>query len=259
MSRRAVFADKRRNRFIMWRPLVVVVSWFLASIAADIAIAAQDQTLPSAGLTKVDVSIYPWSSIAKLNNSVGGSCTAAVIEQDKVLTAAHCLFNRRTSRFLPASALHLLFGYEQGRFFLHALVGSYTRGSADDVQPNIATLSSDWAVLTLTAPLPDGIRPLQLVDHLPAAGSGLMMGGYARRRLYFMTADTNCRLLGEVPGSLLLTHNCQAAQGSSGAPLLLMEGDVAVIVGVQVAIGHHSGTDVMLAVSAPSIAEGQLH
>ena len=74
-----------------------------------------------------------------------------------------------------------------------------------------------------------------------------------------MTADQNCELLGEVPGSFLLAHTCHGAQGSSGAPLVLMDDESAVIVGIQVATGHRNGTDVMLAISAPSIAERQLH
>ena len=49
-------------------------------------------------LPEADVSAYPWSAIGKLNNGVGGSCTAAVIEQDLALIAAHCIFNRRTAR-----------------------------------------------------------------------------------------------------------------------------------------------------------------
>jgi len=83
------------------------------------ATATEAQTSSSADLTEVDISSYPWSSIAKLNHSVGGSCTAVAIEQDRVLTAAHCVFNRRTSRFLPPSSHHVLFGYERGKYAVH--------------------------------------------------------------------------------------------------------------------------------------------
>jgi hypothetical protein len=85
------------------------------------------------------------------------------------------------------------------------------------------------------------------------------MGSYARGRLHVMTADENCELLGKVPGSFLLAHTCHGAQGSSGAPLVLMDDESAVMVGIQVATGRRNGTDVMLAISAPSIAERQLH
>ena len=205
-------------------------------------------------LSTVDISVYPWSSIGKLNNSVGGACTAAVIEPDKVLTAAHCIFNRRTNHFLLPSSLHILLGYERGEYALHALVGGYTIGPAYDPAREAATVSSDWVVLNLIEPLPSKIRPLKLVDQVPPQGSSLMIGSYARDRLHLMTAD-KCQLLATLPRIPLLWHSCQVGLGSSGAPLLMMKGDAIVIVGMQVAIGRRpDGADVPLAVSAPSIA-----
>jgi protease YdgD len=79
-------------------------------------------------LSEVDVFAYPWSAIGKLNNSVGGSCTCTAVKQDLVLTAAHCIFNRRTGRFLQPSSLHLLFGYRRGEYAMHARVAEYTLG-----------------------------------------------------------------------------------------------------------------------------------
>jgi protease YdgD len=214
--------------------------------------AAEDNSASS--LSTVDVSVYPWSSIGKLNNSVGGACTAAVVEQDKVLTAAHCIFNRRTNHFLLPSSLHILLGYERGEYALHALVGSYTVGPGYDPAREAATLRSDWVVLNLIEPLPSKIRPLQLVDQIPPQGSSLMIGSYARDRLHLMTVD-KCQLLATLPGTPLLWHSCQVGLGSSGAPLLMMKGEAAIIVGIQVVIGRRrDGAAVPLAVSAPSIA-----
>lgn len=219
------------------------------------AAAAAAQTEDGPNLAEVDIAAYPWSSIAKLNNSVGGSCTAVAIEQNAVLTAAHCIFNRRTNRFLIPGSLHVLLGYEQGKYAVHALVASYTIGSGYDPSRELVTASSDWAILKLVEPLPGEIRPLKFVDRIPAPGCHLMIGGYALRRLHIMTADMNCQLLGQVPGSPLIEHNCRVAQGSSGAPLLIMEVGSAAIIGLQVAVGRRNGAVIMLAVSAPSIVD----
>jgi protease YdgD len=235
----------------MWRTLFLALlySWLIGAIAAEA------QTPTSTDLTNVNVSAYPWSSIAKLNNSVGGSCTAVAIDEDTVLTAAHCIFNRRTNRFLPPSALHLLFGYERGQYVTHGLVNSYVVGPGYDPTKEFATISSDWAILKLAQSLPNTVQPLQFVDRMPTAGSSLVIASYAGKRLHVMTADTNCQLLSELPGSKLIEHNCKEARGSSGAPLLVMEHESALIVGIQVAIGRHNGADVMLAISAPSISD----
>jgi len=219
------------------------------------AFAAEAQTAVGPDLAEVDVSSYPWSSIAKLNNSVGGSCTAVAIEQDQVLTAAHCIFNRRTNRFLPSSSLHVLLSYERGKYAVHALVGSYTIGPGYDPSRELATASSDWAVLQLVEPLPDEIRPLKFVDRLASPGSQLTMGSYAVSRLHVMTADMHCRLVGQAPGSALFEHTCHVAQGSSGAPLLMIKDGNAFIMGLQIAIGRRNGADAMLAVSGRNIAD----
>ena len=48
-----------------------------------------------------------------------------------------------------------------------------------------------------------------------------------------MTADQNCELLGEVPRSFRAAHTRHGAQGSSGAPLVLMDDESAVIIGIK--------------------------
>ena len=73
----------------------------------------------------VDADVFPWSSVGKIYNSARSSCTGSVIAPDKVLTAAHCLFNRATVRFLQPDALHFLLGYKGGEYRSHARVASY--------------------------------------------------------------------------------------------------------------------------------------
>jgi protease YdgD len=180
-------------------------------------------------------------------------------EQNAVLTAADCIFNRRTNRFLLPSSLHVLLGYERGKYAVHALVGSYTIGPGYDPASELATASSDWALLQLLEPLPDNIRPLKFVDRLPSPGSQLMLASYALSRLHIMTADMNCQLVGQVRGSALFEHTCRVTQGSSGAPLVMMKDGSAVIMGLQIAVGRRNGADIMLAVAAPSIMDNLLH
>src|SRR5947209_8917489 len=62
----------------------------------------------------VDIASPPWSAVGKLYNGIGGGCTAVAIGKDEVLTAAHCLFNHRTGRFLSSDSLHFLLGLERG-------------------------------------------------------------------------------------------------------------------------------------------------
>lgn len=216
--------------------------------------AAQAQTLSGPHSPQMDISAYPWSAIGKLSNSVGGSCTGVAIRKSEVLSAAHCIFNRRTGKFLHPSSLHVLFGYERGDYKVHARVARYTIGPGYDPAKKIESIASDWALLTLTEPLPADVKPLQLGDRVPAAGTPLRTAGYGRGRSHILTGDQDCQVLSTPPGPDLIAHDCRVAKGTSGAPLLVTEGDAAIVVGIQVATGRRNGSVVGLAVPAPSIS-----
>lgn len=201
----------------------------------------------------VDANAYPWSSIGKLFNSVGGSCTGAVIAPDKVLTAAHCLYAFRTRRFLPPDAIHFLLGYARGEYNIHARVASYRLGPGYDPAAERTTAAQDWAILDLAEPLLAATRPLRPFPDSPAPKTRIMVGGFARDRAYVMTADTECQVLGPVPGNLI-SHDCLIGPGDSGAPLLVKSeaGEVRYL-GVAVGIWHLGKGQVGIA--APVAAE----
>src|SRR3954452_17045256 len=94
----------------------------------------------------VDELRYPWSSIGKLYNETGGSCSGVVIARDKILTAAHCVFNNRARQFIPAAALHFLVGYRTGSYAAHARVAFYEFGNGFDPLRYSETSDGDWAV-----------------------------------------------------------------------------------------------------------------
>ena len=200
----------------------------------------------------VDANAYPWSSIGKLFNSVGGSCTGAVIARDKVLTAAHCLYAFRTHRFLPPEAVHFLLGYERGDYRTHARVARYRFGSGYDPAAERTTAASDWAVLELAEPLPSSARPLRPSAEAAAPKTRIMVGGFARDRAYLMTADQDCQVLGPVAGKLI-THDCVIAPGDSGAPLLgtTKAGEVRIL-GVAVGIWRIGEGQVGIAATPPA-------
>ena len=233
---------KLRIHVYLGIPLSALLYVFVISNAAF----GQDQTV-------ADMAAYPWSSIGKLNNSVGGACTGAVIDRLRVLTAAHCLFNRRTARFLPASALHFLLGYERGTYSVHALVADYSMGAGYDPKNETTTLSSDWSILRLAEPLPATIRPLQVAGTIPEPATELLMGSYAARRLHLMTEVSGCRLLGFSQHRDLILHNCAAGFGSSGAPLLMLSEQGYVVVGLQVAFEKRGNSNIMIAIPTANI------
>jgi protease YdgD len=239
------------------RGLLLCASFTVGMLVAAPAMASAS-AIPSLGAHRQDVdeSRYPWSAIGKLYNETGGSCSGVAIAANKVLTAAHCVFNFRSQRFIPANALHFLLGYRSGRYAMHARVASYEIGPGFDPLRYDATSDADWAILTVTENLPADIVPLRLSHSVEPSGTKAVIAGYPQDRAHAMTADSDCELREEIDGGRLLLHTCRGVGGYSGAPILVKAGGNEVqIAGIQIARFKSGGSDKMLAVTAQSIGQ----
>ena len=62
---------------------------------------------------RVDPDAVPWRAIGKLqavSENFRETCSGTLVGWALVLSAAHCLFNRRTGREFPPGAVHFLIG-----------------------------------------------------------------------------------------------------------------------------------------------------
>ena len=160
----------------------------------------------------VDEQSYPWSAIGKLFTEGGGECSGVLISRDKVLTAAHCLFNYRTGRFVRAEALHFLVGYRTGRYAAHARIAHYEIGRGVNPLRYEQTSDADWAVLTVTERLPAAIEPLRLRRELAPSGTKAVLVGYPQDRAFAMTADCDCELREKIGAGRLFCTPAEASR-----------------------------------------------
>jgi protease YdgD len=233
----------------MWRVFAALFSFAALAAGSSAAMSSMDLHRQA-----VDERYYPWSAVGKLFNGTGVACSGVVISQDAILTAAHCLYNAGLGRFIPAEALHFLLGYRSGSYSTDARIVSYQIGPGFAPLSYDQTSGSDWAVLTVTKPLPGTIEPLRLRRHLVPSGTKAVLVGYPQDRAFAMTADRDCELHEKLGAGRLLLHSCRNALGYSGAPILVGTGGREMeVAGIHIASMPSDGIEQMIAVSAQSI------
>ncbi len=167
-----------------------------------------------------------FQAVGRLNVQGQGFCTATLIAPDEVLTAAHCLIDRRTGDPVRADRVHFLAGFRVGTYAAHGHAAQITLAPGYDRARN--TIGRDLALVRLRAPLPAmAPAPLPVAADFDTAAP-LSVLSYAMDRSQILSAELACAFESRL-GEILFT-DCTGIPGASGAPVLQQrEGGLQVV------------------------------
>lgn len=195
----------------------------------------------------IDAQSSPYFAIGRITAAM--VCTAAVVlDPQIVITAAHCVLDADDK--LPRARPSFTPAYDPGkerRSYNGQVwtVGSWRQHTAQTTSDS----AHDWAIVVLDEALV-GINPLRIGSYEPGepeqAVTQVLLPAYSygvatRPTLH---VDLSCAVR-EIAWDILL-HDCEASSGSSGAPLLMRDGDAFAVIGI------NTGT---IALSIDALAE----
>ncbi len=199
-----------------------------------------------------------WEAVGRLDIDRSGFCTASLISETMILTAAHCIFDDSGAR-IPAAKFTFLAGLRDGRAAATRAIIRATPHPAYKHRGDRArddTVSVDMAVLELDRPVRLPSLTPYPVGPPPARGTEVAVVSYARERANAASLQKTCHVLDQTGGVVMMT--CAADFGASGAPVFWVVDGVPRIVSVVSAKGTALGEAVSLAVTVAGTLDAVL-
>ena len=142
-------------------------------------------------------------------------CTATLVAPRVALTAKHCVRSFTSPAMARPEAIHLLLGYNRGKWKEHHRVSAI-------IIPELPRIEADVALLRLE--IASSIRPVTICDGEITNDTKAIQAGYGVDRAHVLSVDDGCRLIVRLPDGRW-RHDCKTTFGKSGGPILIATGE----------------------------------
>jgi protease YdgD len=205
---------------------------------------------------------YPWSAIGRINKESGGFCTGTLIAPNLVLTAAHCVWNKKRQKWENPDSIHFLAGYHRGSFIDHSVGTKFF--ISPTYQPkngqNLKIAARDWVIIVLKKDLSKEIGTIAVApvdktsfNELMDKHTTFIQAGYSQDKAHILSVNKVCPMKSYNKMLNVVVHTCDAVHGDSGSPIFYTENGLSKIAYIHVATTKQ-GESEGIAVSGISIA-----
>lgn len=231
-------------RNLLLHRLILTACWLGAALATPVM--AQESGLVTLE-TRQDS--QGWEAVGRLDIRGKGFCTAALIRDKLILTAAHCLYDTDGTLIAP-DRFAFRAGLRDGRAQATRTVAraiAHPEYDYDGDATDAEEVAMDIAVLELDQPIRSTrIRPY-LVAQRPITGDAVGVVSYGRGREDAPSLQEVCSVLGRQTGVIVMT--CDVEYGSSGSPVFMVQDGQTRIASVVSAMAQVNGQKVSLGTS----------